>query len=411
VPVNLNLPLAQPVDGVDWATLAAGVKADSATDMAVAYLCDTATCSAVFTKSAFSAAPVTICRQHMQACDGAVRALLINSGNANGGTGEPGIVMAQGHCRALARSLSIPESSVLPFSTGVIGQLLPDAAMLAGIEKAAAQIAEKEPSNLQAWESAARAIMTTDTQPKLTSQQLEIAGQIITITGMAKGAGMIQPNMATMLSYIFCDASIEKTTLDTALSEAVGVSFNAITVDSDTSTNDSCVLIATGQSGVTLAPGHADWPTFMQALKRVFIDLAQAIIRDAEGATKFISVHVSGGQTVAECKQVAYAIANSPLVKTAMFASDANVGRLLMAIGKAGVEGLDGSKVSVSIGDVLAFEAGGIAAAYTEEKGTALMQRDEIDVHVHLARGAETASVYTSDLSHDYVSINADYRS
>jgi len=411
VPVNLNLPAAVPVAGVNWATLAAGIKADGTADMVVALLCESASCSAVFTKSAFSAAPVTICRQHMQACDGQVRALLINSGNANAGTGEPGIVMAQGHCVALARTLSIADASVLPFSTGVIGQLLPDAVMLAGIEKAGAMLQSDTTNNLQAWESAACGIMTTDTQPKLTSQQIDIAGQTLTITGMAKGAGMIQPDMATMLSYVFTDARIEKNTLDDAMSEAVDVSFNAITVDSDTSTNDSCVLVATGKSGVALGPGHSDWPRFMQALKRVFTDLAQAIIRDAEGATKFISVHVGSGKSVTECKQVAYAIANSPLVKTAMFASDANVGRLLMAIGKAGVEDLDASKVSVSLGDVPAFEAGGIAKDYTEEKGAALMQRDEIDVHVHLARGTAQATVYTSDLSHDYVSINADYRS
>ena len=411
MPVNLNLPQAFPVAGVEWATLAAGIKSNSTADMVLARVADGATCSAVFTKSAFSAAPVTICRRHMTACGGAVRALLTNSGNANAGTGEPGIEMALGHCSAVSQALSVPVESVLPFSTGVIGQLLPDDVMLSGIEKSAELLKTGSATQLDAWQAAACGIMTTDTQPKLTSQQIEIAGHWVTVTGMAKGAGMIQPDMATMLSYVFTDAVVGQDDLDVAMAEAVDVSFNAITVDSDTSTNDSCVLVATGACGLSLSADSSDWAVFMQALKRVFSDLAQAIIRDAEGATKFISVRVASGLDTAECKQVAYAIANSPLVKTAMFASDANVGRLLMAIGKAGVEGLDASKVRVSLGDVLAFEGGGIAAGYTEARGAAVMVGAEIDVHVELGRGDVEATVYTSDLSHEYVSINADYRS
>jgi len=316
VPVNLNLPEAAPVKGVELVTLAAGIKPNGTPDMVMVRVAEGSTCSAVFTQSAFCAAPVTVAKEQLAGCDGSVRALLVNSGNANAGTGQLGIDMARGHCAAAAAALSVPENSVLPFSTGVIGQLLPDAVMKAGIAKAC-----------------------------------------------------------------------------------------------DTSTNDACVLVATGASGVTVGREDAAWPDFMGALVQVCKDLAQAIIRDAEGASKFISVHVSGGQTTAECKQVAYSIANSPLVKTAMFASDANVGRLLMAIGKAGVPDLDASRVTVSLGDVTAFEAAGVADGYTEERGAAVMAQDEIDVFVDLARGHETASVYTSDLSHEYVSINADYRS
>lgn len=414
MPVKLKLPPARPVAGIELVTLSAGIKRDNTPDMVVARIAEGSTCAAVFTQSAFCAAPVTICKQHIAECSGAIRALLINSGNANAGTGEPGIVMARGHCEAVATTLSISPSSVLPFSTGVIGQLLPDQIMLKGIANACQRLNSDSHSDLAAWQSAASGIMTTDTVPKLTSQSVEIDGQLVTITGMAKGSGMIQPDMATMLSYVFTDAAIEQQHLESALKDVVDVSFNAITVDSDTSTNDSCVLIATGSSVSEcslLSPEHAEWTAFMKALVHVFTDLAQAIIRDAEGATKFISVHVGGGATRAECKQVAYAIANSPLVKTAMFASDANVGRLLMAIGKAGVVGLDASKVTVGLGDVMAFESGGIASGYTEERGAAVMAREEIDIVVGLGRGAESATVYTSDLSHEYVSINADYRS
>ena len=256
MPVNLNLPQAHPVAGVEWATLAAGIKPNGTADMVVALVAEGARCSAVFTKSAFSAAPVTICRRHMAACGGAVRALLTNSGNANAGTGEPGIEMALGHCSAVAQTLSVPVNAVLPFSTGVIGQLLPDEVMLAGIAKSAELLQSGGSKQLEAWQAAACGIMTTDTQPKLTSQQVEIAGKMVTVTGMAKGAGMIQPDMATMLSYVFTDAVVSQDDLDVAMAEAVDVSFNAITVDSDTSTNDSCVLVATGAGGLSLSVGR-----------------------------------------------------------------------------------------------------------------------------------------------------------
>lgn len=410
MPVNLNLPQAKPVAGVELATLSAGIKKDNSPDMVLVRLSPGSTCAGVFTQSVFSAAPVTICRSHLPSCAGNVRALLVNSGNANAGTGEPGRVMAQGHCDVVASALAVPPDTILPFSTGVIGQLLPDELMCKGIDQAAKLLDAPEASSLNAWQAAAHGIMTTDTQPKLTSQVCQVSGKQITITGMAKGAGMIQPNMATMLSYVFTDAAISADDLNRALVEVVDVSFNAITVDSDTSTNDSLILAATGASDVALSFSDNDWAGFMQALTTVCSDLAQAIIRDAEGATKFISVHVTGGKERRECKQVAYAVANSPLVKTAMFASDANVGRLLAAIGKAGVA-FDPSKVSVSLGDVLAFEGAGIAATYTEERGAAVMAESEIEIFIDLAQGEASAIVYTSDLSHDYVSINADYRS
>ena len=408
--VNLNLPAAAPVRGAVLTTLVAGLKSSGTADMVIALLAETARTAAVFTRNAFCAAPVTVAKEQLQASQGRVRALLINSGNANAGTGQPGITMARGHCQALAAALAVPDSSVLPFSTGVIGQLLPDAIMRSGIERGAQTLASSPELELSQWTDASRGIMTTDTQPKLTSQTVSINGQTVTITGMAKGAGMIQPNMATMLSYIFTDAAIDDADLNKALQAAVDVSFNAITVDSDTSTNDACVLVATG-AGEALNSTQAEWPVFMEALTRVCMDLAQAIIRDAEGATKFITVKVTGGRSTAECKLVGYSIANSPLVKTAMFASDANVGRLLMAIGKAGVESLDASKVTVSLGDVVAFREAGIAEGYTEERGAAVLAEAEIDVNVDLARGDASANIYTCDLSHDYVSINADYRS
>lgn len=413
MPLNLNLPQAFPVAGIELVTLAAGLKPDGKPDLVVARLAEGSTCAGVFTRNAFCAAPVVLAKNHLSSTGGAVRVLMTNSGNANAGTGEPGLEMARAHCLAMGQALGLSADAVLPFSTGVIGQLLPDEKMRAGIKQAGQMLDTGKTMDIGAWHAAAQGIMTTDTQPKLTSQQLQIDGQTVTITGMAKGAGMIQPDMATMLSYIFTDAAIAQDDLQQLLGEAVDVSFNAITVDSDTSTNDACVLVASGAAmpDAMLSEASQDWSAFKQALVRVFSDLAQAIVRDAEGATKFISVHVSGGNNVGECRKIAYAIANSPLVKTAMFASDANVGRLLMAIGKAGVEDLDPHRVSVSLGDVLAFEAAGIAPDYTEELGAAVMARDEIEVFVDLGRGVSSATVYTSDLSHDYVSINADYRS
>ena len=409
MPVKLALAPAYPVPGVTLSTVAAAIKSDGSSDMVLMQLPASATTAAVFTKNAFCAAPVTLCREHMLKSQGAIRALLINSGNANAGTGVPGYDMAIGHCATVADALGVDLVSVLPFSTGVIGELLPDEKMKSGIRAAATALDSN--ASIAHWEAAARGIMTTDTVPKLTSRQFDVDGQTITITGMAKGSGMIQPNMATMLSYVFTDANVNASDLDAALRDAVGVSFNAITVDSDTSTNDSVVLSATGNSGLTLSPADAStWQAFTKALSELRIDLAQAIVRDGEGATKFITVRVQGGKNVPECKTVAYAVANSPLVKTAMFASDANVGRLLMAIGKADIDALDASKVRVSLGDVCVFENGGNAAAYTEALGAQVLADEEILVDIDLGRGESVAEVYTSDLSHEYVTINADYR-
>jgi len=428
MPVNLNLADGVPVAGVRLASVAAGIKRDGSTDLVLIALPEGSTTAAVFTQSHFAAAPVLLSRQHLASSGGAVRALLVNSGNANAGTGEPGLAMARGHAQAVAQALEVPLDAVLPFSTGVIGQALPDVRLRGGIEAAAALIrADAEGGDGAgegihdgpAWQRAARGIMTTDTQPKLTSRSLEVAGTLVTLTGFAKGAGMIEPDMATMLAYVFTDAAIDAASLDRALRGAVATSFNAITVDSDTSTNDSLVLCATGR-GAALGPDHADWQAFVDALSALCLDLAQAIVRDAEGATKFITVRVAGGDSVAECRSVARAIANSPLVKTALFASDANVGRLLMAIGKAQVPEpanpvlsvrLDANRIDVRIGDVLAFAAGGVAAGYTEERGAAVFAREEILIEVALGRGEAVFEVYTSDLSHDYVRINADYRS
>ena len=403
MPVNLNLAPGIAVDGIRLAPISAGIKSDGAADLLLITLPESSTCAGVFTKNVFCAAPVTVAKEHLLASGGAVRAMLINSGNANAGTGQPGIDMARRHCGATAAELNVQENQVLPFSTGVIGQLLPDEVLLNGITHCASVLGDD-------WPAAARSIMTTDTQPKLTSRQIRIENELVTITGMAKGAGMIQPNMATMLAYLFTDVAIEQSALQQALETSVAKSFNSITVDSDTSTNDACMLVATGEK-LELDASHPNWSDFVSALSDVALDLAQAIIRDAEGATKFITVSVSGGQNTEQCRAVAYAIANSPLVKTAMFASDANVGRLLMAIGKTELESLDPNAISVSIGDVLAFESSGIATGYTEEKGAAIMAQPEIDINVDLGTGRASATVYTSDLSHDYVSVNADYRS
>ena len=403
MPVNLNLAPGLPVAGVGLAPISAGIKSDDSKDLLLVSLPEHSVCVGVFTKNIFCAAPVTVAKAHLQLANGGVRALLINSGNANAGTGQPGIDMARGHCKTVAEVLKLDTHQVLPFSTGVIGQLLPDDVIINGIKKAAQHLGDD-------WAGAARSIMTTDTEPKLTSKQVLIDGAPITITGMAKGAGMIQPNMATMLAYLFTDASIDQATLQQALETCVDVSFNSITVDSDTSTNDACMLVATGEKAA-LNADHKDWPLFVDALSTVALDLAQAIVRDAEGATKFITVAITGGFDNAQCKTVGYAIANSPLVKTAMFASDANVGRLLMAIGKTEIETLDPAAIRVSIGDVCAFEHSGIAVGYTEEKGAAIMAQPEIVINVELGSGSASATVYTSDLSHDYVSVNADYRS
>lgn len=415
--VALNLAPAERVAGVRLATRAAGIKADGSPDLVLIALPENSSAAAVFTQSHFAAAPVRVAREHLAACAGRVRALLINSGNANAGTGEPGRVMAAGHCDAVAAALDIPTDTVLPFSTGVIGQLLPDSVVRRGIATAASALGDD--ASLEHWHAAAEGIMTTDTQPKMSSRRVQVGSETITLTGFVKGAGMIEPNMATMLAYVFTDASIEPSLLDRLLKTAVAQSFNAISVDSDTSTNDSVVLCATHQFA-ELVDGSESLAAFADALNVLCLDLAKAIIRDAEGASKFVTVTVANGDSVAECRAVARAIANSPLVKTAIFASDANVGRILMAIGKAEVpeptdstlsRALDDSAIRVFVGDVLAFEQGGVADGYTEERGAAVFAETDIELRVELGRGDAEYTMYTSDLSHDYVSINADYRS
>jgi len=405
VPVNLSLPPAQTVAGVKLGTCAAGIKAANKDDMVLFALPEASVTAGVFTQNSFCAAPVTVAKNHLDTNGGSVRALLVNSGNANAGTGAAGVAVAAEHCNHLSNHLAIAPNQVLPFSTGVIGEPLPNERMSARLP----ELAQTLDGSIDAWSRAARGIMTTDTVPKLTSTTVSIGDQTVTITGMSKGAGMIEPNMATMLAYVFTDAAIAEGDLSQALSVAVAQSFNAITVDSDTSTNDACMLSATG-IGPQLMPAHADWPAFQTALNEVLLLLAQAIVRDAEGATKFITVSVSGAAKQQDCRDVAYGIANSPLVKTAMFASDANVGRLLMAIGKVGIANLNPEAVTVSINHLPVFINGLLHPEYSEEKGSAVMHAQDITVSVDLGMGVESTSVYTSDLSHDYVTINAEYR-
>jgi glutamate N-acetyltransferase/amino-acid N-acetyltransferase len=360
----------------------------------------------VFTQNRYCAAPVTVSREHL-AGKAPIRALVVNTGVANAGTGETGIANARAACVAAAEALAIDPEQVLPFSTGVIMEPLPIDRLIAGIPQCVADLA---PGN---WVSAAEAIMTTDTVPKAVSRQVVIDGSTITVTGIAKGAGMIQPNMATMLGFIATDASVGGDTLQDLTRFAAERSFNAITIDGDTSTNDSLVVVATGRAGnpKIIGEGTAEFAHLAETVVEVAQHLAQAIVRDGEGATKFITIAVDGGATRGECMRVAKSIAHSPLVKTAFFASDPNLGRILAAVGNSGIADLDPVKVTLRLGDVLVAEKGGRAATYTEEQGKRVMQQAEIAVRVGLGRGDECATVWTCDLSYDYVKINADYRS
>jgi len=348
---------------------------------------------------------VTLCKAHLAAGAG-IRALLVNTGNANAGTGEDGMQRAQRSCRELAALLGCEENQVLPFSTGVIMEPLPVDKLVAGLPAAVADLKENN------WFDAAQAIMTTDIVSKAVSKQINIDGKTVTVTGIAKGSGMIHPNMATMLGYVATDAAVEQSALEIMLRHAANKSFNCITVDGDTSTNDSCILIATGESGVAeiTNAGSAEFAALQAAVTDVMMQLAQAIVRDGEGATKFMTIQVNGGKDEAECRKAGYAIAHSPLVKTAFFASDPNLGRILAAVGYAGIDDLDVSKVSLYLGDVLVAENGGRAASYKETDGQRVMQEAEILVRVELNRGAASATVWTCDFSYDYVKINAEYR-
>lgn len=402
-PVNLP-PLGEldTVPGVQLAAVAAGIKPDR-DDLSLVVLAEGSTAAAVFTKNAFCAAPVIVARDHLART--APRALVINAGNANAGTGERGLADARQCCQWVADTLGVKAEEVLPFSTGVISEFLPMAAFERGIPAAATSL------DVAGWRRFAHAIMTTDTQAKGASRRVQVAGRTVTLTGVVKGSGMIHPNMATMLAYIATDARVETGDLQTLLVSAVDRSFNAATVDGDTSTNDACVLMATGQSAVALAPSHPDWPAFADAVHDLAVDLAQAMVRDAEGATKFMSLVVCGGECVAACKQVAFTVAHSPLVKTAFFASDPNIGRILMAVGRSGLDALDAGLIDIDIDEVALVRGGEPDSDYTEARGQAVMDRAEITVRIALGRGDSEATVWTSDLSHDYVSINADYRS
>lgn len=407
MPVNLSAPEAKallPIAGIKLGITSAGIKKVGRPDIVLIEMAEGTTTSAVYTKNAFCAAPVHLCKQHQS--EASPRYLLINSGNANAGTGEQGMASAKTCCQYVANVANVAANTVLPFSTGVIGQQLV-------LEKFEAAI----PNAYQAlltdnWHAAAHAIMTTDTIAKGLSKQIKLDGKLVTITGIAKGSGMIRPDMATMLAYVATDAAIEQSALDTLISKATNQSFNRITVDGDTSTNDSFVIMATGQAGNTTITDleSDDGQTLYQAIAQISQLLAHAIVRDGEGATKFIEVTVEQGVDSEECRQVAYTIAHSPLVKTALFASDPNWGRILAAVGRSGIKNFDLDKVAIHIGDVCIVDGGQPASDYTEEKGQQVMAKDEITITVSLGRGQASDTVWTCDFSYDYVKINAEYR-
>jgi glutamate N-acetyltransferase/amino-acid N-acetyltransferase len=409
MPVNLTSPVAAqllPVAGVSLGIAEAGIKRPDRKDLLVIQLSEGSRVAGVFTANRFCAAPVIVAREHLAQAQ-AIRALLVNTGNANAGTGEQGMQDARTSCAALAGLLNCKAAQILPFSTGVIMEPLPVGKIAAGLPAAVANMRADN------WFDAAHAIMTTDIVAKAVSRQITIDGVTITITGIAKGSGMIHPNMATMLGYIATDAAISQPVLQQMVSEAANRSFNCITVDGDTSTNDALMLIATGKSALpeVKSAGSKAGQTLQEAITGVAIMLAQAIVRDGEGATKFITVLVEGGNSEAECKQIGYAIARSPLVKTAFFASDPNLGRILAAIGYAGIADLDVEAIKLYLDDVLVAEHGGRAASYLEEDGQRVMQKSDITIRVALNRGAANARLWTCDFSYDYVKINASYRS
>ena len=425
MPVHLAHPTADqlhPVQGLRIGVTQAGIKKAGRKDLTVVLIDEGASVGGVFTQNRFCAAPVQICRQHLSATQTnpedkplgtsqGIRALLINTGNANAGTGEDGLQRANETCEALAKALSIKPQQVLPFSTGVIMEPLPHTRIVAGLPAAIA--AAGNASSSQQWLDAAEGIMTTDTVPKAASVQATVAGKTISVTGISKGAGMIHPNMATMLGFMATDACVAPELMHALTFALAEGSFNRITVDGDTSTNDSFVFIATNKAGHAPITSleSAEGKALFQAMLQVARQLAQAIVRDGEGATKFITVQVEGGRNSAECLQVAYAIGHSPLVKTAFFASDPNLGRILAAVGYAGIADLDQTKIDLYLDDVHVAVNGGRNPTYKEEDGQRVMQQSEITVRVVLGRGAASETVWTCDLSHEYVSINADYRS
>lgn len=400
--MNEPEPIWYPVPGVRLGTAAARIKAWERQDMLVVELAEGASCAAVFTRNAFCAAPVRVAREHLKRA--MPRYLLVNSGNANAGTGLQGMEDAEACCGGLAALGGCMSDQVLPFSTGVIGANLPVARMLGAMPRALEALSE------ESWPEAARAIMTTDTRPKLVSRRVRVGEQPVTLTGIAKGAGMIRPDMATMLAYIATDAAVPTALLQACLEEAVGPSFNAITVDGDTSTNDACVLVASGRGAVIADANSEAYRAFCEGVGEVCMELARELVRDGEGATKLVEIAVESARDLNEARVVAYTIAHSPLVKTALFASDPNWGRILAAVGRAGVDGLDIDRVEIWLGDVCIVRDGGRAAGYTEQAGQAVMDRPEIFILVKLGRGDARARVLTCDLSYDYVRINAEYR-
>ncbi|MDX3906816.1 MAG: bifunctional glutamate N-acetyltransferase/amino-acid acetyltransferase ArgJ [Pigmentiphaga sp.] len=406
--VNLHIPAPEqvfPVDGIDIGVTEAGIRKAGRRDLTVFRLAEGTSVAGVFTRNRFRAAPVLVCEEHL-AQSLPIRAMVVNTGNANAGTGEPGLAAARATCDAVARLLGIDARQVLPFSTGVILEALPVDRIEAGLPAAVKALA---PGN---WTEAAHGIMTTDTLPKIVSSKANIGGHQITITGISKGAGMIRPNMATMLGFLATDAAIAQDVLQRMVGQIADVSFNRITVDGDTSTNDSFIVAATGRAGLRIESENDPlYPELLATLKAAATELAQLIVRDAEGATKFITIRVEEAGTQEEALKVAYSVAHSPLVKTAFYASDPNLGRILAAIGYAGIDDLDVGRVNLWLDDVWVARNGGRNPDYREEDGQRVMKQAEIAVRIALGRGNVAETVYTCDFSHEYVSINADYRS
>lgn len=397
-------PIAEPlaVPGIRLGTACAGIKYGQRRDLVLLEVAEGSVCAAVFTRNAFCAAPVVVARRHLQQT--APRYLVINTGNANAGTGRQGLEDARVTCSAVADLMGCRAEEVLPFSTGVIGEPLPIDRLLAGLPVAGSSL------RAEGWLDAAYGIMTTDTRPKTASTRLTVADQTITVTGIAKGAGMIKPDMATLLAFVATDVGIDGTLLQRCLEEVVAESFNSITVDGDTSTNDACVLLATGKADLHIVADDDNYALLRDGVREVCIALAQAVVRDGEGATKFITIEVEQGRDVAECRQVAYAIAHSPLVKTAFFASDPNWGRILAAVGRSGLPDLDLEPIVIHLGEVCIVRNGGRAPEYAEEQGLRVMSHSDVTIRVRLGRGQCGARIWTTDLSYDYVRINAEYR-
>ena len=397
------LPTLHPVPGFELGIASAGIKRPGRKDVVVMRCAEGSSVAGVFTLNAFCAAPVILSKQRVQ---GTVRYLLTNTGNANAGTGAPGLAAAERTCAKLAELAGVPADSVLPFSTGVIGEPLPVEKIEGALQAALDNLSENN------WAEAATGIMTTDTLPKGASRQFQHEGVTVTVTGISKGAGMIRPNMATMLGYIATDAKVAPAVLKDLMLDGANKSFNRITIDGDTSTNDCCMLIATGKAGLpeVTEPSGALFEALKKAVFEVCMEVAQAIVRDGEGATKFVTVQVNGGGNHQECLDVGYAVAHSPLIKTALFASDPNWGRILAAVGRAGVPALDVSLIDVYLDSVCIASKGGRSPSYTEEQGSAVMAQEEITIRIELGRGQCSETIWTTDLSHEYVKINAEYR-